>query len=148
MDPDFAIGDRLQTLVEIKPVMSVLEIDEKTLPKIENAVSDGTHVLLLGADPTTWRTVRSTAGRHQSDGQEMSIFISDGRTSTGCLVCARWMAVGQFAWTDMTHKSGRVDGGNNVPMDARTMLVTYWRKACNEVQWMGGKQMATDTING
>ena len=139
--PTLRSAIRLQTLVEIKPVMSVLEIEPKTLTKIENAVSNGTRVLLLGADPTNWMAgtivdAAPTIGWAIGNG-DLHFGWTEGNGLPGmCSLDGAWFS---YLWHDMNHKAGRVSGGWNVPMDARTMLVTYWRKACNEVQWMGGK---------
>ena len=136
--PDFAIGDRLQTLVEVKPIMSVKETTEETWTKIERAVNDGRVVIVLGADPTTWLdgyiTDASPCIGWCINNGDVHFGWTEGNDLPGlCSLEGSWFS---YIWHDMAHKQGRVDGGWNVPMDARTMLVTYWRQACNETQWM------------
>ena len=146
--PDFALGDKLQTLVEVKPVMSVLEIQPETLTKIENAVSEGSRVIVLGADPTTWLDGSIEDGAPSIgwaiDNGDLHFGWTEGNELPG--LCCMYGAWTNYIWTfkyderTCTHpnKCSRVNGGWNVPMDARTMLLTYWRQACNETQWMRG----------
>lgn len=143
--PDFAIGDRLQTLVEVKPVMSVTELYEADIAKIERNTARTDNVIVLGADPTTWLDGTPDCGAPcigwSVYNGDLHFGWTEGNGFPGlCCMGGAWL---NYVWHfegdepgRRAHKMSRVWSGNNVPMDARTMLVTYWRKACNETQWM------------
>lgn len=136
--PDFALGDRLQTLVEVKPIMSVAELWEPDVQKIERNTSRTDNVLVLGADPTTWLDGAASSGAPcigwSVYNGDLHFGWCEGNGLPGlCCLDGAWLS---YTWHAMDHKDARVHGGNGVPMDARTMLVTYWRQACNETQWM------------
>lgn len=142
--PDFALGDKLQTLVEVKPVMSVTELWEPDVEKIERNTATTDNVIVLGADPTTWLDGSAVdaapcIGWSVYNG-DLHFGWTEGNDLPGlCCMDNAWIS---YVWHEMQHKQSRVSGGWNVPMDARTMLLTYWRQACNDTQWMRGVNRA------
>ena len=142
--PDFAIGDRLQTLVEIKPVMSVDEIDETTWSKLVRAAEDRAErglsykIFVFGADPVQWLSSDIQCGAppigYTLGNCDIHFGWTEGNELPGlCPMSGGWDS---YTWHNMLHKAGRVSGGWMVTMDARTMLMRYWREACNSTQWM------------
>ena len=148
--PDFAIGDQLQTLVEVKSIMRLDQMPDDDMKKIERAVRDGHDVLVLGADPTVWLDGKiedrcpCIGARSVAIGGDPIWFedihfgfpaCGNGRPGLSS-IDQSWV---NAVWTHEDTEPGKV-WGDNGRTDANMMLVAYWRKACNETQWMpGGK---------
>jgi hypothetical protein len=148
--PDFAIGDELQTLVEVKSIMRLNQMPLADMMKIERAVRDGHTVLVLGADPTCWlggsiqNMCPCVGARFWGCDESWNEFMFED-IHFGFPLCANgkpglssieqsWI---NAVWTHDDTEPGQV-WGDNGRMDANTTLVMYWRKACNETQWMPG----------
>jgi hypothetical protein len=155
--PDFAIGDQLQTLVEVKPIMRLEQMPPADMKKLERAAKEGHTVLVLGADPIVWlggsvqdgcpcigSRLWAFSGRDIDTGRD-EVVVSFEDIHFGFPLCANGkpglssieMSWRNAVWSHDDTEPGKVCGDNR-RIDARTLLITNWRKACNESQWMPG----------